>query len=119
MAMVWSGDGPAGRVADAVNRECSRLVSALAGVVMLAPVYHLDPGTARQICATFAGVLLVRASWPRRNVHPDSQATMRDLVELEKSILATREDIDQRAEAFGERLDGITDLVVEIGDQVR
>ena len=109
--MVWA--------VDKVNRQLGRALGAMAGLVMVAAVFHLEAGTSRIICSLFAGVLLLRAAWPRRLVHPASPASIRDLIDLEKRIIAVREDVERRDDAVGDRLDGIAELVTEIRDQVR
>lgn len=110
----------------AASVGCDRFARFLGGagaVAMTAAVFHLEASVAQFVCVIFAGVLLTRTAWPHRPAHPASPASIADLVELEKMIVAIREeierDVDRRAEALGDRLDGITELVVEIRDQVR
>lgn len=121
MATIVAG-GPVGRARSAVSGQVCRVAALVAGLVMVLPVFHIEPGTARQVCAVTAAVLLIGATLPRRPTLAPARhevATTADIAELERELLRVREDVERRAEAFGDRLDLIADLVVEIGDQVR
>lgn len=109
--------GPVERLRVAATHETDRLAAALFGLVMLVPVSHMQPGLARVLVAVAAGVFIGGAVWPRR--HASTPVSVDDLVEIEREILRTREEVQRRTGAVDERLDGIRDLVAEIADQLR
>jgi hypothetical protein len=105
MATIIS-DGPREWAADMLDRKLGRLVGAAAGLVLILGVFAVEPGWTRRACAVGGPVLVARSALPGRATRTE------DLVELEAIIMSDRAEV-------AERLDGITDLVVEIGDQVR
>jgi hypothetical protein len=106
-------DGPREWLVDVLDRKLGRALGAGAGTAMLVAVFTLGPGLSRQVCAVFGGLLLLRAAWP-----PRRPATVEDLAQLQAIVLQVRADVDDRDAELGGRLDGITEMVGEIADQV-
>jgi len=107
-------DGPRDWLVDVLDRKLGRALGAATGATMMVAVFTLDPGLSRQVCAVFAGLLILRAAWP-----PRRPASVEDLAQLQAIVLQVRADVEDRDTELGDRLDGITEMVGELADQVR